>query len=158
MHDVSGRKAVLLISTGIDTFSHAKFEDVVHAAADSKTPVYGIGLGDMARALLGTAGPLAKIDWKRAEDQLETLAKASGGRAYLHDATIEVPAIYDDIMEHLRVRYVITYVSSSPGNGGSARTVRVALVNPKTGAPLRIVDATDKVVPARVIVQGSYTP
>jgi VWFA-related protein len=158
MNDVSGRKAGLLISTGIDTFSHATFEDVLHAAADAKTPVYCIGLGDVAKTLLGTEGPLAKIDWKRADEQLETLAKASGGRAYVRNATIEVPAIYDDIMEHLRVRYVITYISSNPGNGGSARTVRVALVNPKTGMPLRIVDAGNKVIPARVIVQGSYTP
>jgi len=61
-------------------------------------------------------------------------------------------------MEHLRIRYVITYVSSNPSNSGAARTVRVAFVNPKTGAPLRIVDATGKVVTPTVIVQGTYTP
>jgi hypothetical protein len=61
-------------------------------------------------------------------------------------------------MEHLRVRYVITYVSSNPSNTGAARTVKVALVNPTTGAPLRIVDGTGKVITARVVVRASYTP
>ncbi len=158
MRTADGRKAVLLISTGIDTFSHATFDDVLGAAQHSDTPVYCIGLADMAKSLIGTAGPLAKIDWKRADDQIEALAKASGGRAYLRDTTAEIPAIYDDMMEHLRVRYVITYVSSNPAAGGGPRTVRVALVDPKTKAPLRIVDSTGKVVTARVIVQGSYTP
>ena len=97
------------MSTGIDTFSRATFDDVLHTADQSATAVYFIGLGDRTRSLIGTTGPLAKIDWKRAEDRLETLATVSGGRAYLKDATSDVPGIYDDMMEHLRVRYVITY-------------------------------------------------
>jgi VWFA-related protein len=159
MRDIRGRKAVLLISTGLDTFSHATFDDVVHAADRASTPVYCIGLADMARSLLGSSEPFSKIDWKRADDQIERLAKVSGGRAYLRDSTIDAAAIYDDIMEHLRVRYVITYVSSNRANAGGARTVRVALVDPTTGAPpLRIVDATGKVITAKVIAQASYTP
>jgi VWFA-related protein len=158
MHDVQGRKAILLVSTGHDTFSHATFDDVVRAAGHSDTPVYCIGLADTAWSLIGTAGPLAKIDWKRADERLETLAKVSGGRAYLRESTIEIPAIYDDLMEHLRIRYVISYVSSNPATGGAARTVRVALVDPKTGAPLRIVDETGKAITARAILQGRYTP
>jgi len=156
--DVDGRKAVLLITTGLDTFSHATFDDVVRAAQRSATPVYCIGLSDSARTLIGTTGPLSKIDWKRADHQLEMLAKVSGGRAYLRHSTGDMAAIYDDIMEHLRVRYVITYVSSNSASSGAARTVKVALVDPKTGAPLRIVDATGKAITARVIVQDSYTP
>jgi hypothetical protein len=159
MRAVGGRKAVLLISTGIDTFSHATFDDVLHAAEQSDTPVYVIGLADMAKALSGTSGPFSKIDWKRADDQIKALARVSGGRAYIGDSMIEAPAIYDDIMEHLRVRYVFTYVSSNPATTGGARTVRVALVDPRTGAPpLRIVDADGRVVTARVVVQNSYTP
>ena len=66
---------------------------------ESATPVYFIGLGDRARRLIGTTGPLAKIDLKRAEGQLETLARVSGGRAYLKDATSDLPGIYDDMPE-----------------------------------------------------------
>jgi len=158
MADVHARKAVLLVSTGIDTFSRATFDDVLHAAGESATPVYFIGLGDRARRLIGTTGPLAKIDLKRAEDQLETLARVSGGRAYLKDATSDLPGIYDDMMEHLRVRYVITYISSNPADTGVARSVRVMLANPATRDPRRLVDASGKAGAARVIVRGSYTP
>jgi Ca-activated chloride channel homolog len=158
MKVVSGRKAVLLISTGLDTFSHARFDDVLRAAQQSATPVYCIGLAASARGLLGTSGPLARIDWTRAENQLEVVAKVSGGRAYLRDLTTDVSAVYDDMMEHLRVRYVIRYVSSNPASTGRPRSVRIALVNPDTGAPLRIVDDAGKVIATNVVAQGSYTP
>jgi hypothetical protein len=36
--------------------------------------------------------------------------------------------------------------------------VRVELVNPRTGAPLQIVDASGRPVHASVIVQSSYLP
>jgi len=158
MANVHAHTAVLLVSTGIDTFSRATFDDVLHTADHSATPVYIIGLGGRSRSLIGTTGPLAKIDWKRAEDRLETLATVSGGRAYLKDTTTDMPGIYDDMMEHLRVRYVIRYVSSNPADTGVARSVRVMLVNPATEAPLRLVGASGKASAARPIVQGSYTP
>jgi len=86
------------------------------------------------------------------------LATASGGRAYLPETDIEFPAIYDDIMENLRLRYVITYISSNPATSGPQRRIQVQLINPQTGEPLKIVDSSGKPVTARVFVQGSYSP
>jgi len=45
-----------------------------------------------------------------------------------------------------------------PAAGAGIRAHRQDHVWPKIGAPLRIVDASGKVITARVIVQGSYTP
>jgi VWFA-related protein len=116
-----GRKAVLVITTGIDTFSRATFDDARAAAERSGVPLYCVGLaGLVQRTVTGTEGPLTKIDWSRANSHLDTLAKISGGRSYLRDPDLEIVAIYDDIMEHLRVRYVITYVPSiTAGNDRS---------------------------------------
>jgi len=61
-------------------------------------------------------------------------------------------------MENLRVRYVITYVSSTPSGGAAPRTVKVKLADPKTDMPLRVTDASGLRVAARVIAQASYTP
>src|SRR6202035_5027723 len=114
------------------------------------TPVYCISLaGLVQRTLVDPASPLSKIDWSRANTQLKTLARVSNGRTYLRDAVLDIPAIYDDLMEHLRVRYVITYTSSGGHSGGSMRRVRVALVDPRTGGPLRVTDAAGKAITAR---------
>src|SRR3984893_5692051 len=154
-----GRRALLLISTGLDSFSHATFDDVVSTAERSDTPVYCISLaGLVQRTFVDPAGPLSKNDWRRADTQLKTLARGSKGRTYLRDAVLDRPAIYDDLMEHLRVRYVITYTSSGGHGGGSMRRVRVALVDPRTGGPLRVTDAAGKAITARVSADASYTP
>ena len=64
------------------------------------------------------------------------------GRAYVRGTTIGVPAIYDDIMENLRVRYVVTYVSQGALRNITPRKVQVRLVDQSIGEPLQIVDAS----------------
>jgi len=161
MRDFSGRKAIIVVSSGLDTFSKATFQQVQDAAQNSATPIYTIGLIHVVQresATYGANAPFARIDWNNAEKQLEMLAKASGGRAYVLESDVGIPAIYDDIMENLRVRYVISYVSSNTATSGSARQIRVELIDPKTGAALKIRDSSGKVITARVFVQESYTP
>jgi Ca-activated chloride channel family protein len=161
MRTVSGRKAIVLISSGVDTFSKTTFEDVLKVARSSDTPVYVIGLGAILRELAelpGSAAPSARLDWKRAENQLQEIARTSGGRFYSPTTTVDLSAIYDDMLEHLKVRYVITYKSSTIGSLDSPRTVRIELVNPKNGGPLQIVDASGRTIQAHVIVQDSYIP
>jgi Ca-activated chloride channel family protein len=161
MRDVTGRKAIILVSTGIDTFSKASYQQVLEVARSSGTPIYTIGLVHLIQresAVYGTTAPFARIDWPAAEKQLENLAKVSGGRAYALQSDPELPAIYDDIMENLRVRYVITYVSSNASSFGPPRKIQVELVDPKTGQALKIHDATGKPVAAKVFVQQTYDP
>lgn len=161
MRAISGRKAIILISAGVDTSSKATFDQVLQAAETSATPIYTIGLGILMQRRWSTAdpsAPFAQIDWNEAEKNLEKLANASGGRAYVLDSDVEIPSIYDDIMENLRLRYVITYVSSNPATSGPARKIRIDLVNPETGGPLKISDPNGKAIVAKVFVQETYSP
>jgi Ca-activated chloride channel homolog len=158
MRSMTGRKAMILISSGVDTFSKAKYEDVLAAIRNCDTPIYIIGLGQILReaaTLYGTA-VATRIDWKAAETKLEAIARVSGGRLYAPLSAIDLSAVYDDMMENLRVRYVITYKSSNTDSLSARHMVRVVLVNPKTGGPLQIVDATGKKVDAKVIGEESY--
>jgi VWFA-related protein len=154
MRAVEGRKAILLASSGIDTFSRASFEDVLAAADRSRTPVYTIDLSGVVTQLVDS-GPLARFNWVRAREQLRTLARSTGGRAYERASVVDAVTIYDDVMEHLRIRYVITYVPDGPALEGARHAVRVELID-RSGAPLRIVDAAGRSVAARVIAQASY--
>jgi VWFA-related protein len=161
MRPLPGRKAILLVSSGVDTFSKATYEDTLKAVRESNTPVYVIALGPVLREtaeLSGAKSALAAIDWKRADTQLQEIATTSGGRFYSPGNTLDLSATYDDIMENLRVRYVITYKSTATADLNSPRAVRVELVNPKTGGPLQIADANGKTIHANVIVQDSYIP
>jgi Ca-activated chloride channel homolog len=135
----AGRKALVLISSGVDTFSKAKYEDVLKAVRDCQTPVYVINIGPILRSAEELSPqPYARVDWSRAEAELQQIAQASGGRLYSPGSTLNLSGVYDDMMENLRLRYIITYKSTADGgNLDAARTVRVELVNPNTGRPLR---------------------
>jgi hypothetical protein len=54
--------------------------------------------GRLPEGLLAT--PLARIDWSKAQNQLQEIARASGGRAY--ENMIDLSATYDDRMENLK--------------------------------------------------------
>jgi len=160
MQGVSGRKAIIAISSGNDTFSKINYDDLLQSVKDSDTPIYVIGIGRVlshASPARGTIGPSSKIDWKGLENQLIAIAKTSGGRAYFPESLIDLTSVYDDIMENMRVRYVITYKPSAT-DAQSPRRVRVELINPKTGGPLEILDATGKVIKASIALQASYLP
>jgi hypothetical protein len=158
---VDGRRAVILLSSGVDTFSKAPLDEVIKRAAGSDTPIYAVSFGELLRLaidVLGAAAPSARINWNRAERDLEVIARASGGRLYSPTGSVDLAGIYDDVIENLKVPDVITYKSSATGNLNSPRTVGVGLVNPKTGAPIQIVDASGKTIHARVVLQGQLCP
>jgi VWFA-related protein len=161
MQGVDGRKALILIGCGLDTFSKANFGDALRAVRRAGIPVYAINLGhtvsEVAAAPSGMS-PYARINWKRAERELEQFANESGGRMYSPQSIYNLPEIYDDLMENLRVRYVITYRSAGDGHMSDARTVRIELIDPTTGGPLEIVDANGMPVRWTVTVKGSYVP
>ena len=158
---VTLRLVVLLFSSGIDTFSKASYADTLRAAGRSDVPIYVLNIGPMTRndaSVYGLNGPYTRLDWKGAEQKLSQIAQASGGRMYSPGSSLDLTALYDDLMENLRVRYVITYKSTAHPEERGPRIVRVELVDPSSGGPVRIVDADGKPVQTKVLVEGGYNP
>jgi hypothetical protein len=157
----SGRQALIIVSSGIDTFSKAQFNDVLGAIHASAIPVYVIDIGKAVRQQRVTAtstGNYPESRWQRAQGELARIARVSGGRLYVPESTYDTAPIFDDILENLRVRYVIRYTSTSDSDATRARTVRVDLVNPSTGRPLEIIDENGKRIPWKMTVKGNYVP
>lgn len=159
MGPVPGRKAIILFSSGLDTFSKATYEDARAAAEKADTPVYAVSLAPLLRQMIQletAARLLMRTDWTALEDKLQAIAESSGGRLYSPESTVDLSAIYDDMMENLKVRYVVAF--KSPGGGSNVtHTLRVDLIDPASGKPLEIADATGRSIRANVIVQASYT-
>lgn len=159
MQQKQRRKALVLISDGIDSNSKASYGSVVAAAGNSAVPIYVISMTNVAKQYMEAhpdVGPMIKVDWNKAERELQEIAQASGGRVYVPSEPINLSTIYDDLLENLKARYVLTYRSSASGD--SPRTVRVELVNARTGGPLQIVDKDGRPIRAMVVAQESYSP
>jgi hypothetical protein len=157
--DVPGPKALLMLSTGVDTFSQATFADVLAKAEQVRAPIYVFKLGELVRHRLPSSGGLlARVDWARCERQLEELARASGGRAYRRSAGFaDVQGIYDEIVEELKVRYVLTY-TPAPAKATLPRQVSVAVRDSISDDTKTAEGPTHGGSVPRVIAEVTYTP
>jgi VWFA-related protein len=160
MSEIEGRRAIVLIASGWDTFSKLTFDKTRKILQNAGVPVYAIGMG---RALLeyydarGYLGPIARLDGLQAENNLRTFAKETGGQSFYPRFYGEFPGIFGAISEALRNQYSIAYNPSNQAKDGKFRKIKVELVNPQTGEALRITDQKGKPIKYSVIAKSGYT-
>jgi VWFA-related protein len=160
MKDIEGRKAILLISSGIDTFSKLTFDKARKIIQNDAVPIYAIGLLQTARELAdarGGMGPIARLDFLQADNQMKTFAKETGGMAFFPRFYGEFPQIYNEISQALRNQYSLAYNPSNTKKDGTFRKIKVELVNPATNEPLRVTDQKGKPIKYQIIAKNGYT-
>jgi VWFA-related protein len=159
MGEIEGRKAIVLISSGIDTFSKLTFDKTRKLVQTAGVPIYAIGLMQALREYYdarGAMGPIARLDFLQADNQLRTFAKESGGQAFFPRFYGEFPNIFRAIQDSLRNQYSLIYNPSNTARDGKYRHIKVELVNPATGEPLRIVDEKGKPMKYTVVAKAGY--
>jgi Ca-activated chloride channel family protein len=159
MSDIEGRKAIVAITSGDDTFSKLTFDKTRKILQEAGVPIYAIGIGRALREYLddhGYTGPIARLDFLQAENQLKTFAKETGGQCFLPRFYGEFPGIFRAIAEALRNQYSLAYNPTNQTRDGSFRKIKVELVNPATGDPLRIVNEKGKPIKYTIIAKNGY--
>ena len=159
MSGIEGRKAIVLISSGIDTFSKKNYGETRKALQESGVPVYAIGLmqalRDMADAM-GAMGSIQRLDFLQADNAMRTFAKETGGMAFFPRFMGEFPTIFQNIHQALRQQYVITYNPSNAAHDGTFRKIKVELVNPATNEPLAMKDEKGKPLKYQILAKAGY--
>ena len=160
MQDIEGRKAILLISSGVDTFSKLNYGETRKAVQNAGVPIYAIGLMQAYRDIMYSYGAIsdsANMTFLQADNQLRTFTKESGGIAYFPHFYGQFSDIYREISGILRSQYVLTYTPSNTARDGKFRKIKVELVNPENNQPLRINDEKNKPVKYEVLAKPGYT-
>lgn len=160
MTDIEGRRAMVLISSGDDTFSKLTFDKTRKILQDAGVPIYAIGMGRALREWLdahGYRGSIGRMDDLQAENQLRTFAKETGGQVFIPRFYGEFPSIFQAIAQSLRNQYSVTYNPTNQARDGSVRRIKVELVNPANGDPLRITDEKGKPIKYSIIAKNGYT-
>jgi VWFA-related protein len=160
MSEIEGRKAIVLISSGMDTFSKLTFDKTRKALQNAGVPIYAVGLMQALREWYdarGYLGPIARLDFLQADNQLRTFAKETGGMSFFPRFYGEFPNIFRAISDSLRNQYTMTYSPSNQARDGKFRKIKVELVNPATGEPLRIVDQKNKPMKYTIHAKQGYT-
>ncbi len=153
MKDIQGRKAILVICTGIDTFSKLTYDQALKIVKASDTVIYPISILEFLTVRYGDS-----IDSLQARNALNTIAKYTGGQAYFPRFEGELPEIYQQIAGQLRLQYSLGFVPTNPAKDGRFHKLKVDLVD-EQGNALRIVDQKGKQVKYRVVArEGYYAP
>jgi len=159
MSGIEGRKAIVLIASGIDTFSKITFDKCRKSLQESGVPIYAIGLMQTLRELMdayGAMGPIQRMDFLQADNELKTFAKETGGMAFFPRFQGEYPGIFGQIHEALRNQYVLTYSPSNKAHDGTFRKIKVELVDPGTNQPLPVKDERGKPVKYTIVAKAGY--
>lgn len=116
------RKAVLLVTDGLDNDSYYKFNEVVSHLREIDVQIYLIGfVSDLDR----DSGLFKKSAKDKAETLLNKLAEETGGKAFFPRELSEVHAIAEQISTDLRTQYSLGYYPSNSNKDGSFRAVKV---------------------------------
>jgi VWFA-related protein len=159
MKDIEGRKAIVLIASGRDTFSKLTFDKARKAIQEAGVPIYAIGLLQTLRELAdayGAMGPITRLDFLQADNEMKTFARETGGQAFFPRFYGEFPQIYRAIQDALRNQYSISYHPTNQARDGKYRKIKVELVDPQTNEPLRIVE-NGKPIKYQIIAKAGYT-
>ncbi len=154
MSEIEGRRAIVLISSGVDTFSKLTFDKTRKIIQNAGVPIYAIGLMQAMREYYdarGAMGPIQRLDFLQADNQMRTFAKESGGMSFFPRFYGEFPSIFQAISSSLRNQYVLTYTSSNQTHDGKFRQIKIELVNPATNEPLRVTDQKGKPIKYQII-------
>jgi VWFA-related protein len=157
---IDGRKYIILVSTGRDTFSKINLDQIMKKIkATPNVSIYAVSIGRALREWMdahGMVGGIGQTDFLQADNQMNTFARMTGGRAYFPRFEAEMPEIFHDIAADIRNEYNIAYHPTNTKLDGSYRKLKVEVVGPD-GSPLKIHDQKGKEVKYQVVAREGYT-
>jgi Ca-activated chloride channel homolog len=114
------KKVLIVVSDGGDNASRHTLSEVLGAAERSDVIVYTIGIFD-------------ESDGDQNPGVLKKLARATGGEAFLPNASAQVTQICERIASDIRQQYTIGYAPTNQNFDGSYRTIKVTAAEPHDG-------------------------
>lgn len=123
LRSAPGRRVIVLITDGDDTFSRADLNDAIDIAQRTETTIFGIS------TKAGFLGTVPGVDAGTVKDKgdkyLTQLCEDTGGEAFFTGDLLELETAFKKISEELRSQYIITYRPANQNLDGKERKVEV---------------------------------
>jgi len=128
MEHIDGKKAIFLLSTGVDTISRATYGEVLDRAEASDTIVYAVGMAQLFRTIYeNQLGALDRMTLIQAENTLRQIAEASGGAAFFPRFQGEYLGIYETVRASLRYQYSFGFIPQGLEPDDDLKEIRVEI-------------------------------
>ncbi len=113
----SKRRAIILVASGIDTFSKINYDQIRRIVQEAGVPIYIISTGNLfykkyehlMPATDGLTGMPGRMTFLQAQNVMNTLAKESGGAHFPMTFEGEIPGYLNSINGMLRSQYSLSY-------------------------------------------------
>src|SRR5215203_4526587 len=123
LRNVAGRRVIVIITDGDDTFSRAKLEDAIDIAQRTETTIFGIST---KAGFIGSVPGVEAGTVKDKGDKLLTqLCEATGGEAFFTGDILALERAFKRISQELQGQYIITYRPANQSYDGRERKIEV---------------------------------
>jgi len=159
LKDVKGRKSIVLLASGIDTFSKHTLDDAYKRVKLTDVTIFPVGVARPIANYLDNhnmIGGAGRLNFYQAENQMSEFAKLTGGHAYFPQFEGEIPGIMQGIASMLRSQYSLGYVPTNQTRDGKYRKIKVDVVG-SDGQPVELKDQKGKKLKLIVYARQGYT-
>lgn len=152
LHDVKGKKAILLVATGFDTFSKHTWDALQKQLKTTDVAIYTVGTSQFESDAKGQL--ISNVQTLQAQNVMHYMASYTGGQAWTPELDGQIPDIMSQIAASLRNQYSLAYALPAPD--GKYHKIKVELVQ-ADGSPLVMKDQKGKKVKFEVFARQGYT-
>ena len=157
---VQGQKYIILIASGVDSFSKLTFDQIFKQVKNSRNvTIFTISTGGLFRAITegqpGMSAAMQDMTFLQADNEMRNFAAVTGGQFFQPRFEGELPDDVGAIMAMIRSKYQIVYQPSDAKQDGTFRKLRVELVD-NEGKPLRMQDQKHKPLKYQLIYRDGY--
>jgi VWFA-related protein len=125
MRSVPGRRVLLIVTDGEDTYSRANLRDAIDIAQRTETTIFAISTkaGFLSTVPGVEAGQVAD----KKDKDLQTLSEETGGMAFFTGDMLSLERSFTKISKELRAQYLVTYDPTNKHYDGTFRKIDVKL-------------------------------
>ena len=159
LKDVKGKKSILVLASGVDTFSKHTLDQTMKGLRGTDVTIFSVGVAKPLMnymELHNSLGGMRELNFLQAENQLKTFSQMTGGFSWFPQFDGELPGIMREVTEYLRHQYTITYTPANHTPDGKYRKIKVELTAPD-GSPLVVTDQKGKKQKWVVYAKEGYT-
>ncbi|MDH3492418.1 MAG: VWA domain-containing protein [Acidobacteriota bacterium] len=141
LRNAPGRRVIVVITDGDDTFSKAELEDAIDIAQRTETTIFGISTKE------GFLGSVPGVEVGTIKDKgdklLEKLCEETGGRAFFTGDMLALERSFAKISKELKGQYIVTYKPENQEFDGKTRKIEVRFRDKKLEKKYRIRTKTE---------------
>jgi VWFA-related protein len=153
LRDVKGKKSILLLASGYDTFSKHTLDQTLRRVKETDVPIFSVGMAEERDVRNPRGGD--SIGYLQAKNQLTTFAEMTGGYAWFPRFQGEMNGIFNTVATFLRSQYTLGFTPSTSPDG-KYHKLKLEIVD-EQGNPMMQPDKKGKMKKVIVIARQGYT-